>query len=65
MPPKRIDKENVDLMNEKSLEEHTVVELRQMLGKMQLETSGKKSVLIERIQERYEKKHRLFFIFIF
>jgi hypothetical protein len=60
MPPKKVvkEKENVNgEQNEKPLEEHTVVELRKMLDMMQLETGGKKSVLIDRIIERYETRN--------
>jgi hypothetical protein len=52
MPRKSANKENTK-SNEKTLEEHTVVELRAMLKKVSLDTKGKKSELIARINERY------------
>lgn len=62
MPPKKVGKEkenvNVGGNNEKPLEEHSVGELREMLEKMKMDSSGKKGVLIERIMERYERKKK-------
>lgn len=53
MPPKKVvsNKENVEMkINSKTLEEHNVTELREMLSKLNMDPKGRKADLISRIQ---------------